>query len=232
MKKAILYDIMIENDMCIEEDFEEIRERALNAAPSILPSSENVIELLEHIETHANDFSKEEYQMLFEKGFDNYIETVSPYIYCYLSKEDLRKIELLNEWGVGNTKEQIKRLYFNAFIIARFKIIKVDYDLFESYAYFNRQNNQILEQEILEKWKKKIDSIKLEDKKIHRILSCGLETFLNKNNNPGISKKEILYTLSKKYSRTTRTIERDLQQIEILEKEFNLPPISQYIRQK
>lgn len=103
----------------------------------------------------------------------------------------------------------------------------------------DKQSNDISELEIIEQWEAKINEIKftkIDSKEMPKnlavILSCGLEAFTAKKNNPKITKQQIIYNLKDKYGKHTRTIENYLKEIEVQEKELNLPLISQYIRQK
>lgn len=103
----------------------------------------------------------------------------------------------------------------------------------------DKQSNDISELEIIKQWVAKINEIKFTKhnsketpKNLAVILSCGLEAFMAKKNNPKITKQQIIYNLKDKYGKNNRTIERYIQQINELETELNLPPISQYIKQK
>lgn len=132
------------------------------------------------------------------------------------------KIKAIGEWQGEETKIKISNWE---------EIEK----LFASQA----EEKQLTEEEIIEQWEAKINEIKFtkhDSKEISKnlavILSCGLEVFTAKKNNPKITKQQIIENLKDKYDKDKRTIERYLQQIEKLETELNLPPISQYIRQK
>lgn len=182
MKKAILYDVIIENNMNITEDFEEIIQRTLNARPTISPDPENIIDLLLNLQEKAKEFSTNEYTLLFEKGFDVYIQIVKSYINIYLSKEDLKKIELFYKWGLGNEneKEQIKKIYFNSYIINQFKFIRIDADLFINFDYFNIENKNKNFQ-IWENFLNKIEFDNLEDyKRLYYFYQIKIHGFDNK----------------------------------------------------
>lgn len=182
MKKAILYDIIIENNLNITEDFEEIIQRTLNARPTIFPDTENITDLLLNLQEKAKEFATNEHTLLFEKGFDAYIHTVTSYINNYLSKEDLKKIEMFYKWGLGNENEteQIKKIYFNSYIINQFKFIRIDNDLFQNFDYFNLKNKN-KNFEIWENFLNKIEFDNLEDyKRLYYFYQIKIHGFDNK----------------------------------------------------
>lgn len=165
-----------------------------------------------------------------------------------------KKIQIIGKWQGENTRiiinnwEDIKFYFSERSKLEQEEIRKAEKeisDMTKILAFMTYGNdfekyisdtynpyNEFSEEEIIKKWKTKIDSFKLKNNKTYRILSCGLEIFINKNDIEKNGKKNILYELSKKYNKCLRTIERDLQQIPILEKKLNLPPISQYIKKK